>query len=286
MAAHPPRGVIRIAALDLRRRPDHKSELISQLLLGEEVRVLAVSPDGRWWRVENRVDLYRGWIRTWGVVGLSGREAAAWDRAARGRVRVSYTEMVSKRSGGTLVSPLFWRSRLILEAGRGSRRAARLPDGRRGWVAIDAIATSDRPRTSLEERIRSLLGVPYLWGGRTPLGLDCSALTQLLFAEQGVRLPRDADQQFHACSLLPEGRAPRRGDLLFFGRPRGRLGHVALALGSGAYVHARGWVRINSLESGNALYDSELSAQLRGVGRARKRAIAGAAWPPGPGDVT
>lgn len=280
MPATPRYGVISLAALDLRRRSDHKSELKSQLLLGEVVRVIGASRDRRWFHVENEADRYRGWVRSWGMVGASGARARAWAAEARARVVVSYAQLRSEPAGGRLVSPLFWRNRLIAGPARGGMRAAELPDGRRGWVDSSAIAVGDRTRLGLADRIGELLGVPYLWGGRTPLGLDCSAFCQLVLAEQGIRLPRDAHEQLAASRTLADPDALRPGDLLFFGVKRKPVGHVALALGNGAYAHARGHVRVNSLIRGNPLFDSELKAQLRAFGRPKQ----GARWRPDGGE--
>ena len=266
MTARPRQGVVGLAALDVRRRPDHKSELTSQLLMGEVVRILASRSGGRWLRVENRTDRYRGWVRSWGVVRVGGRGAAEWVRRARARVGVAFAEVRERARGGASVSPVLLNARLVAGRARGGYRTVELPDGRRGWVESRAIVPIGW-RPSMLERVRRLLGVPYLWGGRTPLGFDCSAFTQQVLAEQGVSLPRDAGDQFGATLALPRGEEPRPGDLLFFGPQRGRMGHVGLALGGGCYAHARGQVRINSIEDGNELFDKELLDQFRGFRR-------------------
>jgi hypothetical protein len=265
MIPNPTHAVVTLASLDLRRRPDHKSELRSQLLLGEVVRVLGRSGDRAWWRVENRSDGYRGWCRSWGLVGASARRAGSWKRKARARVVVSYAEATTEPGGGALVSPLFWNGRVIVGLERRGFRSVELPDGRRGWIPTRALANGRGP--SMVERVRRLLGVPYLWGGRTAMALDCSGFTQQVMAEQGIAIPRDAFQQFRAARPLPAGESPRPGDLVFFG-PRGRLpAHVGLVLGGGYFAHSRGRVRINSMDRDNPLWDSQLSAQMRGVRR-------------------
>ena len=280
-------GVVSLAALDLRRVPDHRGELDSQLLTGEIVRVLGASRDRGWLRVENLSDGDRGWVRAWGVVLATHARALRWMHRARARVAVSYVEV---RGGGRmdpLVSPLVWGARVIAGPTRSGMRSVELPDGRRGRAPASAFAPvsspgrpsrgssrserrSARGTLSITERIRELLGVPYLWGGRTPIGMDCSAFTQLVLGEQGVSLPRDAREQFRICRPLPRAETPRLGDLVFFGSPGKVVGHVGIALGEGYYAHCRGYVRINSLDENNPLYDKALGRQLRGVRRASR----------------
>ena len=112
-------------------------------------------------------------------------------------------------------------------------------------------------------RVRSLFGVPYLWGGRTPAAFDCSGFTQQVLFEQGVRLPRDAHHQFVACRALPRKEQPAPGDLVFFGASGERVGHVGLCLGGPWYAHCRGRVRLNSADPQNPLCDKELQPTIR-----------------------
>src|SRR6267378_2656747 len=174
MRAAEPCGVVTIPLLDLRRRPDHASEMCSQLLLGEGVDVLARADAGRWLRVRNHADGYRGWVRSWGLVLASRPRARAWVRLARHRVNVLGTELRTAPGGGGTVSPLVWNSRVIAGPRRGRHTAVELPDGRRGWVVSASLAAARLGPPRLVQRIRSLIGAPYLWGGRSPAGLDCS----------------------------------------------------------------------------------------------------------------
>lgn len=260
-------GLVVSAALDLRRAPDHRSELRSQLLLGERVRVFRTARGDDWARVENRCDGYRGWVRTWGLKLLSAARARDWAGRARARLRLRHAEVRAAPGGGAVVTPVFWNSRLVPGPRRGRWRSVELPDGRRGWLAADAIGPAGA-RRALSRVVGELLGTPYLWGGRTPLGFDCSGFVQQVLLVRGIRLPRDAHEQCLACR--PLGRASLRGgDLVFFGRPRERVSHVGLLLDRHRYAHARGVVRISSLQPRNALYDSELGGMIATFGRPR-----------------
>lgn len=255
-------AVVTVPSLDVRTEPSHRAELASQLLLGETVRFEGGSRDG-WQRVRSETDGYRGWARTWGLVTTSAAGARRWAERATVRVSDLFVASTATASGGIGVGPLPWGARLIPGGTRRGRRQLEWPDGRRGWVPASAVEDAGSGPRSLLRRGFELLGVPYLWGGRTPAGLDCSALVQLLLAEQGVAVPRDARDQARACPRLPRGAEPQPGDLACFARPGERVSHVGLCTGGSTFLHARGWVRLGSLDPSSPLYDSELSGQFR-----------------------
>ncbi len=263
-------GVVQLAALDLRRRPDHRAELTSQLLMGEVVRVIGHIGGGQWLKIWNESDGYVGWVRSYGIRSAGRVRTRRWLKLARGRVVVPFCEVRSARRGGHALTPLFWNSRVIPGRTSGPRRRVELPDGRRGWVTRPALDTRGR-RVAIMGRIQDLLGTPYLWGGRTPHGFDCSGLVQQLLSEQGIALPRDADDQYRETRMRLERSDLRLGDLLFFARGRRRIEHVGLALGGGYFVHARGAVRVNSIDPDNPFYDNALAEQLRAFGRTKLR---------------
>lgn len=262
-------AVVTLPALDVRREPRHAAELGTQLLLGEVVRVLGRSADRGWVRVRNEADGYSGWVRDWGLVPATAARAARWRQLARGRVSAPLAQVRSGRSGGASVSPVFFGNRVIAGRTQRGQRSVELPDGRRGWLPAAAFATRRRP--TIEHRILTLLGTPYLWGGRTPAGYDCSAFVQQVLLEQGVTLPRDARDQCRGCRRLPAGSPPRVGDLVFFRRPGEGASHVGIALGGSYFAHSRGRVRIASLEPGDPLCDEDLVPQSMGWFRVRNR---------------
>jgi cell wall-associated NlpC family hydrolase len=136
----------------------------------------------------------------------------------------------------------------VLEAGECGERWCRvtLPCGASGWIQKGDIvlrdALSPPKRLSPDETValaKRFLGLPYLWAGTTPLGLDCSGFAQLVYRLSGVEILRDADMQFAGSGLLdvPAGQE-NKGDLVFFGKTAGEIGHVGIMVNREEFIHA------------------------------------------------
>lgn len=237
-------AVVTKPIVDLHAKPNPRSERVTQVILGTP---LVVGKGGGKWLWVTGLDAYRGWIEAEAVRRLKRGQARYGSRGrivvVTGNTAVVYLERF-REPRETIFVPIAARMSLVEE--QTYRFRVRLPDGRLGWVRredVEVRTGSFRyPLTSrrrVVETAKRFLGVPYLWGGTTPLGFDCSGLVQLTFGMNGVDLPRDADQQFSVGRSIGSDRL-MPADLLFFSRKSSGITHVGICIGDGKFLHASG----------------------------------------------
>ena len=220
-----PRQVAPIAALaDLRAEPRDESELVDQSSYGEWLTVLGERGDWLWVQGD---DHYFGWIARTATspLQIGSRQVVGVLRAEVRAEPDPSLPPVALLPAGTVLMP--------------RRREGEWAEMALGWVRLaDLMLPSDLPERAptaddLIATARAFLGTPYLWGGTSGGGIDCSGLVQQVYRLNGVGLDRDADQQ---ATLGRPVTTPVAGDLLFFGSPA--VTHVALSLGADDFLHA------------------------------------------------
>jgi pimeloyl-ACP methyl ester carboxylesterase/cell wall-associated NlpC family hydrolase len=274
-----PWALVTRSVSDVRRAPEGLSEQVTQLLVGESVRVL--EDRGFWSLVRAERDGYLGWTRTAALCVCDRKTARAYRKSANVLVQAGLARSFDRPSAqAQQIGALPFGVALPAIETRRGWAAIRLPDDRVWWVKeTDVLPLTDRPRHNAAgiaftlDLIKRFVGTPYLWGGRSPYGYDCSGLAQTFWGFMGVSIPRDADQQFHAGKIV-RGKA-RPGDLVFFGGDdsdlhdsRQRITHVAISLGGDELIHANGgtWnIAYNSLNPASPIYRADLSESLVGA---------------------
>jgi cell wall-associated NlpC family hydrolase len=260
---------IALGVVDVHAAPDDTSEVVTQALLGTPLAPLE-SVGG--WRAIQLPD-YAGWVPE---SALARRAPASEQVAVVTSLQAPLFTEGPTQPPASEVYATTALPRLAVSATAG-RVAVALPGGRHGLLRAEDCAvrpaTEPFPRRSIAEMLafgQTLLGVPYLWGGVTALGLDCSGLAQLCYRHAGVTILRDADQQYASAPYMVERGGLRAGDLVFFARD-GHIVHVGVMLDASRVLHADGSVRhqvtINAFDPDGTDYSARLAHLYAGARR-------------------
>lgn len=252
--------VVAVGVADVRRDPDATSELVTQALLN--MPVAAGETSGDW--THSALTDYSGWIRS---SALEEPAALAPDSRLFAVVNTTHARIFDDEQGSHTSGTVYLSTALPLLDTTWEQRAQRvrvaLPGERSAWLEREAVALREQdalyPRSTVRavtDYARMFLGVPYLWGGTSWEGIDCSGFVQLCYRMGGYHIPRDADQQHDFLSHSIERPNMQEGDLIFFGAKA--ITHVGLALNNSEYIHAEGQnynrVLINSFNPTDAHY--------------------------------
>ncbi|GAB2762337.1 C40 family peptidase [Salinimicrobium soli] len=262
------RALVRTSVANIRSNQGHSSELATQATLGTPLKVL--KHDGDWYLVQTP-DNYIAWVDHGGITPLTEQEFASWKAAEKVIFLRPYGQAYEKAATNSgIVSDVVAGDIFVLKGSKNGFFEVEYPDGKIGYLEKDKaqpykewIASRSLSEEELVSTSKELMGLPYLWGGTSPKGVDCSGFTKTIYFMNGMVIPRDASQQVHTGKVVDstknfENLQP--GDLLFFGTPatdssKERVVHVGMWIGDNKMIHSSGNVHISSMDPNSEDFD-------------------------------
>ena len=247
-------GIVNVSVTPMREEPRHSSQMVDQAIMGNIVRLL--KSDNSWYLAQTHYD-YVGWINKSGLFVTNESGKNDWQEKADKSFTGLQNLILSEPDDNSLpISDIVLNNVVISEPYDKNWSLIHLPDGREGYLKSKSLRYFN---TKSQNNIRSgdiisdakrMMGTPYLWGGNSTKGNDCSGFTQTVFKANNIQIPRDARQQaLIGTPILPSQDWSNilPGDLLFFGR-EDKVTHVGISLGQKDFIHQGGKVGINSLD--------------------------------------
>jgi len=233
-------GFCNLSIVPCRKDTSDKSEMVTQLLFGEYFEVLEEYKN--WILIRSGIDSYKGWIDRKQQLPIS-KDTYQSLKKSQAAVAADIVGVLTDVSSdisfpitmGCLL-PFVKGKELVIEKKKYQYQGNTVtPSGKikRDELVQDAFA---------------FLNAPYLWGGRTPLGIDCSGLTQMVYRLNGMSIPRDASQQVELGEALSFPEEAEPGDLAFFDNAEGRITHVGIVLKNSQIIHASGRVHVDKFD--------------------------------------
>jgi len=223
-------GICLLSIVPMRAEPIDTSELVSQVLYGESFKI--VEQRSKWSLIKLSFDGYKGWIDNKQLVNID---------------KSTYELIISKKNiySSDLIEFIQLKENSLLTIPIGSNlKSIELFNHH-----FDGGSTSSLlPKENLIKTSLLLLNSPYLWGGRTPFGIDCSGFTQLIYKINGYKIDRDAKDQVKLGKVLSFVQESEAGDLAFFDNSVGDIVHVGIIMKDNYIIHAHGHVRIDRLD--------------------------------------
>lgn len=228
-------AICNLAIIPLRAEPSDRSEIVSQVLFGEHFEIL--EQQNQWSKVKLHFDLYEGWVdsKQYQIISEKSYTELSKDGII---LNADLVEYVTNSNNNLIPIPL----------------GASLSFLNHGDINIENFefeglkVSGVKPKANIVTTSFQYLNAPYLWGGKTPFGIDCSGFTQMVYKLNGYNLLRDASQQATQGEALSFIEESEPGDLAFFDNEEGNIIHVGIMMENNYIIHASGKVRIDRLD--------------------------------------
>ncbi|MCC9070999.1 C40 family peptidase [Flavobacterium sp. F-65] len=228
-------GICNLAIVPVRFEPSDRSEIVTQVLFGEHFEIL--EQQNQWSKIKIQFDNYEGWVdsKQYQIISEASYNSLSSD------VQILNADLIDY-----ITSP----DNLLLPIPLGaSLTFLNNSEINTSNFEFEGTKTSGiKPKNALINTAYMYLNAPYLWGGKTPFGLDCSGFTQMVYKLNGYRIHRDASQQAMQGDPLSFIEESEAGDLAFFDNEEGNITHVGIIMDNNYIIHASGKVRIDRLD--------------------------------------
>jgi len=235
-----------LSSTPMRAEPTDRSEMVNVVLFGEAFEILERQP--KWIKIRLQHDGYEGWMDPQMCTLISEEEYE--------RIRTA-----PKYFNSATASEIQDENGRVFSLTKGAcfpgMEGNEVKIGPHRFHFNGPFQNSAKDRNTLIETALSYTGTPYLWGGRTTFGIDCSGFTQMVYRMNGIYLPRDASQQAKKGTTLSFLEECQQGDLAFFDNAEGAIVHVGIVMEDYKIIHASGRVRIDTLDH-SGIYNEEL----------------------------
>jgi len=224
-------AICTVAAAPLRKEPSHRSEMISQLLFGDTMECMEEQKE--WLRIHCVYDGYEGWITHHLIAPFDATATVLTRYVTTGLInKIKHNDVLFQIPMGCSLTGFTETSQILWDP---------------HYLYNDASRNIQEPYTNelFQNLIRPWLHAPYLWGGKTFMGVDCSGFVQTIYKVLGVPLLRDAYQQAEQGTMVADVDKAHEGDVAFFQNEAGKITHVGIVLKNNKIIHASGTVRID-----------------------------------------
>ena len=228
-------AICNLSIIPMRFEASDRSEIVTQILFGEHFEI--IEQDRQWSKVKLQFDDYEGWIDSKQYQLISKED---YDLLSKDAIILSsdLVEYVSTPNNSLIP--------ITLGASLSFLNHASVNSSNYEFEGLKI--TGIKPKANLVNTAYMYLNAPYLWGGKTPFGIDCSGFTQMVYKLNGYKLFRDAAQQASQGDVLSFIEESEPGDLAFFDNEEGKIIHVGIMLENNYIIHASGKVRVDRLD--------------------------------------